>query len=655
MFLGTWFKFLPKSGGRVTVKSLHDGNEEAYFSVYDDKCTKLIKGDSGKFFYFDVKKDVEYRIFATGKFSLKGEDDYDCLKAEQIESFPYTYKGSTYGYPFIVSDCTGGDAQGLWFKLVGNGKKFFISMSEKGSSTWDTIISVFENCFGGVPVTCLDHITSIDPLGSMMILDAKKGSTYTIFAGTHSPDVGINFTLSIVMYDSEDNSQCENGTMVPRLPYSFSGTTINKRLSSKNCYGGIHRKGAWFRYTNTDIQNMSRQMVLISTCDHSMNMLKADIEVFQGCKNETCVTLGPYDDRVGCTSAIINAEPLEEYNIFITSTDLSDPGDYYHIDFLKLDSDSHGNCLSPAWCKNLPCAILGHTIEARYSWDECSGDTLQGYWAVVAGTGKRMYATTRGEKTSYPTSISVYPHCPNLTSSTPCLAHSESSSTVHTSVTWDTIPNRLYFIFVSGNNGTTGIFTLKISEAEPPVNAKCLTPNFMHEIPSTKYSSTVFANYSDSECLPGIKRKGTWHVVPGKSHYIRASTCDTMTDFGTKIEVYTGCDSERTGGTTCVETIRDGSCGSKDIVTFRASRNKLYWIFVTASEDSDSDSGFYSLQLTTEEYFFELTKPIIYYVFIVFFIVYALFSCIGFVTAIVAFIYANLKKGRDGYLRVVKL
>lgn len=652
--IGAWFKFLSKSGGRITVKNLQDGNEGAYFSVYDDSCSNLVKGGNEKDFYFYARKSAVYRIYATGNFVLgRNGDDYDCHSAELIESFPFNYKGTTQGYPYIYSECTGNDAQGMWFKLVGNGKNYFISLSETQEvNSWESlIIAVFGTCSSGVPGNCLDSIKSTDPLGATLILNAEKGSTYNIFVGVHSLDIGLNFTLSVVLYDSDDNSQCEAGTLVPKLPYSFSGTTRNKDISNISCHGELERKGVWFNYKNMDLKNLTGKTVLVSTCDHRMNMLKADIEIYQGCESDLCMATGPYDSRLGCTSVIFNAKFGVKYDIFVTSTDMNDTGDYYHVDFLELDSDSHENRSSPARCSSLPCAILGHTIGAKYTMDKCNNEYRPGYWVRVFGTGKPLYATTKGEKTSYPTSISVY----LLNPSTSCLAKSNYSSSIHTSVTWNTIVGIPYDIFISGNNATTGIFTLKISEAAPPKNSNCIGPHLMRDIPSSEYSSTIFTNYTTSECRPGNPRKGTWYLVPGNSHYIRASTCDIMTDFGTRIEVYTGCDSEGIGGVMCVETTRDGSCGSKDIVVFRASRGKHYWIFVTASEDSESDSGFFSLRVIPENYFFELTKPITYYVFIGYLIIFALFSFIGIITALVTFIYAKVRRSRNGYLKVVKM
>ena len=124
-----------------------------------------------------------------------------------------------------------------------------------------------------------------------------------------------------------------------------------------------------------------------------------------------------------------------------------------------------------------------------------------------------------------------------------------------------------------------------------------------------------------------------------------------MTDFSTKIEVYLDCDFDSGSGTTCVPVIRNETCGSKDVVSFRGRKGTLYMIYVTALDNASV--GFFTLSITPGKYFHELAKPIAFYVFVGYALFFCLFSCVGLVAAISALVYACVRRNHLDYLKIV--
>ena len=658
-FAGVWFKFAPKSEGQVTIKSLQSRNEETYFSVHDESCLKPIINteNNEKVLSFYALKNEEYRIFATGEFVISSSSYTYCSAPILIDSFPYDFSGKTSGYPYMVSECTGKTAQGMWFKIVGNGGKVFISLIEASHvPRQGTLLEVYEQCNGTRPGSCIKSVERFDDLGSMIVLDAKIESAYYIFAGSTAKNIsGIEFRLTAILYDSFDNSQCRNGTIVPKLPCGFSGTTIDKSYSSITCEVGVFcpRKGAWFHYVHDEEEE---RMISVSTCNHRLNKLKAVIEVYPSCDLNYCVAIGSYETSVGCSRVAFNAVHGREYNIYVTADEYSDPGDYYYVDFAYVGAQPHENCSAFEFISSFPTAIVGHTKESAPSWDECSGENRSGYWVGVVGNGKTYHVTTNGDQTDFETSLSLYSSCPNVSSTSPCIAHSESKETIYANLSWKTENGQSYFIFVSGRKGYTGIFSLKVYDSGVPENSMCIAPSLIHEFPSTKYASLAYANYSDSGCYRGKPRRGLWYLVPGQNRYVYVSTCDSMTDFKTKIEVYLGCSDRRDGGVVCVTPHREESysCGFRDVISFRANKGTYYWIYVTTAENAKIEAGFYALTVTMGDYFFELSKPVFIYVIDGLGALFIFFSCIGFITAVITLICACVRKNNDGYLEIVR-
>lgn len=639
----------------VSIDKSQSENECMFFAVYDSSCSKLVLDSNEKVASFHANKFEEYHIYSNVGIVLNWREYEDCSCAKEVESFPFSYKGNTNGYPYVEGECTDQVAQGIWFKFAGNGKKIFISLIENYvGDKWGALLEVYKSCRFTYAGTCVNTVESYDDLGSMIILDTTSDDTYYVFAGSRKPGSGgINFTLTMFLYDTNDNSRCEQGTVIPKLPYSFSGTTLDKSYSNLTCREGVYeqRKGSWFRYVHKMIEP---QMVSVSTCNRGMNMLNAKIEVYQNCSENVCVAEENYTTRIKCSMAIFKAYPKHEYNIYITAEDASSPGDYYHVDFSYMSVKPQENCSRITEYKLLPFAMMGYTIGSSPSWDECSGEYRQGYWVLVIGNGKPYYATTRGDQTIFETSISVYDHCPNRTKNPTCIAHNESDGdSLDTSVMWETKNKHLYYIFVSGRNGTTGIFTLKVFEAYTPVNSKCLTPISVSKASYKTYASTMYSNYTSTSCTSNVTRKGVWYSIYGGSNWVHLSTCDPMTDFSTAIEVYVGCNIDENKGAGCVPVRRDGSCDSKDVVSFRGLKNTYYWVYVTARENAEPRDGFFVLNVTSGAHFHVFDKPIIFYVSMGYLILFGFFSCIGLIVAIISLVFGCIRRSRVGYLKIV--
>lgn len=648
--IGAWFKFIPNGSGSVSVRSFKNENENSFFAVYDETCSELISDGNENEISFYANKFIEYHVYATVDFVINLNEYENCSGANEIRALPFSYEGSTVGYPSIDSGCVNKKVRGMWFKINGNNGKIFITLTRTSSTASRLGISleVYEQCNSAQPETCIDYIDSIDDLRSM-ILNTSSKNTYYIFAGSPASNSdGLNFTLSVTLYDEE----CERGTLITKFPCSFSGNTAYKNESMRTCLDGLYtaRKGAWFHYVHDEVEE---KMISVSTCNRETNKIKARIEVYPSCNENRCLVKGYYDTRINCSVAIFRADPGEEYNVFVTDEEMSVTGEYF-VDFFNMSAQNYSECSRPDVHNTLPFAMIDNTMLSSLSWDECSNEYRQGYWISVYGNGKTFYATTRGAQTNFKTSISVYSGCPNETKRSHCIDYSESEGdSFETNISWKTNYMHPYYIFVSGPKGASGIFTLKVFEAEASEGLKCITPIPIFKTQPIRYASTVYASYSNSSCNPKTLRKGVWFLVSGDNRWIHLSTCDTMTDFKTKIEVYLVCNGRENSGIACVRTENDGSCGSKDVVSFRGGKNTNYWVFVTAREGAVPETGFFSLNISSGEHFLDLDKPVFFYIIIGYSSLFAFFSCIGFVTALVVLIVACVRRNRISYLKIV--
>lgn len=123
----------------------------------------------------------------------------------------------------------------------------------------------------------------------------------------------------------------------------------------------------------------------------------------------------------------------------------------------------------------LPASVLGTTIEATLDAVPLCGTSIgaPGVWYSVVGDGNTLTATTCSANTDYDTKLNVY--CGSCEEQLFCQGGNDDAgsacaiNSLHSQVSWCTIPGQVYLILVQGFSGT-GNFELTVSSDGTPCN-----------------------------------------------------------------------------------------------------------------------------------------------------------------------------------------
>jgi hypothetical protein len=146
------------------------------------------------------------------------------------------------------------------------------------------------------------------------------------------------------------------------------------------------------------------------------------------------------------------------------------------------------------------------------------------------------------------------------------------------SVTWLAEATDSYYLYVTGNNGTSGDFDLFLGRNK---DNSCLfgtrlDANNFGFLASTEYENpqnVESCGYTGYHTAPGL-----WFSVMGTGEMLEASTCGTLLDLDTQISVFgNSCDTlECIGGTG-----QDLPCGDNGSVKWKSERGEVYNIYVS--------------------------------------------------------------------------
>jgi len=564
-----------------------------------------------------AQRNIDYYVFVTGTNNARGRfilmieqrdmhPNSHCSDPIWITDLPFSENYDTSYVDETNSECRNKDHQHAIFFAVAGGqqdRKVIATTCVNMVRVNDTVIDVYEQCDIGTSQAkrCVAYNDDYCERGASVIFNMVSGRTYYIAVASATPELeGIDFSLSVSLYDNTENDECYAAKEIDRLPYVMTGNTKGRKLIDQTCTGSrTLRRGAWYRY----IHYGPRAPITISTCsndteDPNPNLLDATIEVYRVCDDRRCATQANPEN--GCTTASFVAERGETYNVFITASDPSKPGDYFKVNMYRSSANRHSKCENALFIQqgSLPFRYKGNTILSELSYSSCDNETRYGVWVTFLGTGRKMILTTVDEGTGFDTQLELFERCPEEgMQGDYCLEVSDDAHGSRASeIDRQTESNKRYWLFINGYSlRAVGVFVLKIYEMYNMINSKCSNAVGIRRLPYYDYGLTTYCDVCNASCTPAL-RKGNWYEFQGNGHWVTVSTCHTETDFATEIEVYLGCTDAYADG--CVAHNHDNACSPSTVISFPAYKDQLFFILVTGLTGGVMSEGFFGMTVT---------------------------------------------------------
>jgi len=537
---------------------------------------------------------AEYWLFVTGLNNARGHfvlavehEMYHpngvCTDSVSITALPFHWRSNTAYLEQTLSECRNTEMNAMWFRLHGATRKVIAHTCQDNNARGDTVIDVYRECNSETREASICIASNDDYCGvnAAVIFDTISDQYFIAVSSFTQGVNGVNFSLTVSAYDDTDNSLCWNAKAITQVPSDLSGSTRDKEPSTLTCDGSTkERKGAWYRY-----DHHGAKKILTATTNNRQNILAARLEVYDDCNTRKCVAQADYDKDKGYTELSFEVEDGKTYNLFITASNTSDPGSFFHVDFVDQQAHPASNCSDPIVIQrgSLPLRLENYTGRSTLAWSSCYNEYKRGVWVQVVGTGGKMIATTCNEETNFDTTLELYGACPKEgTYNDYCLARSDDDPHCGSAatITWNSDKNAVYWIFVAGYDDATGVFVLTVYDKEDPINSKCTSAKGIENFPYEGFGITTYASPSLGNCIDKTPRKGLWYEVLGNGRWMTIDTCDSATTFATEIEVYTDC-TEDDGGFGCVNHAHDQNCTPHTIISFPARAHKRYYIFMT--------------------------------------------------------------------------
>ena len=544
---GLWYKVQGNGESFLAHTCNYNTNYDTYISVFGN-CTEedgadgcIAQNNDGcnraSVVSWRTTMHSDYWIFVTGFHSARGrftlsieQRSYNpnsyCFESIIITAIPFYYNGKTDYLNTTFSECRDmNNVHAMYFRVQGMNRKIIITTCTSSSTVNDSIIDVYAQCdldshsehYGSGSV-CVATNDDYCGLGSQVLFFATSDSYYIAVSSASPTLEGVSFSLAVVPYEDIDNSQCWFAKEVDSFPDVFLGNTTLFDISDQSCDGSkIERRGGWWRYTHYG----ETKTITASTCNR-FNMLNARIEVYSDCNEMSCVAQA--DPKDNCTNATFVAKNEKTYNIFITASDPKDPGGFFHVDFYEETPSEHSTCENAYFIQrgSLPYRIEDNTMLSEESFSSCQNKTKRGVWVSVIGTGAKMVATTCSPHTGYDTTLELYNHCPDETSTgEECMkVNSDDPSCGRAStIEWMSQSGAYYWIFVTGFMENTGIFVLNVYEKTSLDNAECGKAVGIRNLPYSDYGLTTYCDLSNASCK-NTPRKGNWYELVGNGHWI---------------------------------------------------------------------------------------------------------------------------------------
>jgi len=602
-----WFRFTAESSRFLEAKV---DDFQARISIFEDSCLDLkcnVSNQVGSALW-TTKSGVTYYIAVHGIGGEGNVGDFVltilpggllrpdsaapsntvCTASAEVsmDSLPITFNASTVsGQIFLAPPCgldVQNSAKGLWYSLLGNGKRVRASTCDT-TSGFDTQISVYRgpctqlDCVDGADQSCGDQ--------SAVAWLAEQNVQYSIFVQGRAARVG-NFLLTISEESNSFVTECTTAIPIEVDGVSVVGSTEGSAFQAFGLCTGtdesdVKAASVWFR-----VQGSGSTMVA-STCNrHSTSV--ARVEVY----GEPCSLLSCVDDpiRSSCGNQMSFAWQSKQDVSYLIQ--VYGPGEFQ----LKVYNLPMNSLFTGASDLLFGKSISGYvSFVSDDDMGECTSEnsvSSPGLWFRLPNNaqGQPMTLSICSRGTSVEGTVRLYA-CNDKCETLECIAVNDGSTCgVNSYLSFDPSPGRDYFAHVQGT-GASDIGGMEIALGS--ANHICDSAELV-EMPILSTSliirgSTQGATTTEADppsCLEyGVSVMGPsiWYKIVGTGEQFRAKTCSDYTSFDTQISIFAGTDCENLK---CV-IANDNACGIQSEASWFAEVGIEYYIMVHGYESGD--------------------------------------------------------------------
>jgi hypothetical protein len=342
------------------------------------------------------------------------------------------------------------NAPGVWYSFVGTGQNVQFSLC---GSAFDTRIAVLSGSCAAI--NCVAINDDFCGAQSQVTVSTIVGVTYYIYVTGFGAASG-NFTLNVTCLVPPVNETCTTA-----IPVVCGSTVIGSTAAAApdvlpaGCLFFNTAPGVWYSFVGTG------QNVQFSLCGSAFD---TQIAVLTGsCAGLACAAFN--DDFCGVQSQVTVPSAVGvTYYIFVTGLGAAAGNFTLNVTCLvPLANETCANAISIACGQTINGTTAGGTPDVIPIG--CSiNNTAPGIWYTFSGTGGPITASLCGS--TFDTQMSLFTgSCGSLN----CFSYNDNSCATQSQITLSTTTVGLtYYLYVYGNFGASGNFTLSLTCPLPP-------------------------------------------------------------------------------------------------------------------------------------------------------------------------------------------
>ena len=509
-----------------------------------------------------------------------------------------TTSGTTVAATQSTAGCAGTADDDVWYSFVATSTSHTVSVTP--GTLADAVFQVFSGGCGGTSLGCVDN-NSGSSVETSTFTGLTIGNTYHMRVYSWGSSITAPGTFTV----------CVSTPLPPFNPCAVIGNIASCGVStaltipagtggyatvSTSC--GFSTPGVETIYTFTAPQTGIYTIAQASSPFFVDYFFKP---VSDGCSGTgwTCI-----DDLSGASTSVGSSFTLTagvQYYIMLDPESSAGGAVSFTIGCPPLPP-ANDNCTGAiALVPGVSCVpTTGTTLAATESLpNNCAGDPNDDVWYSFVATGSTHNVTVTSS-TSFDAVIEAFTgSCSGLTS-LGCVDGGLSGDTEIATLTGLT-PGTTYYVRVyhySLSIPSTPTFTICVSG--PPANDLCANAISI-ACGSTVTGSTTFASTTGETTLPTscgdvvtVGAPGVWYTVVGNGQTMTATTCNTTTNYDSRLHVFSGtCLAP-----VCVTNNDDSNCSASSLlstVTWNSVHGTTYYILVNGYS---GDIGDFALTLT---------------------------------------------------------
>lgn len=547
---------------------------------------------------------VEYHLYISsgdsedlGKFfnvRLWGTDDcpgnFSCAFRQEIScgetvSGDITNANTPIDGPQACAGAADGFNPGLYYEFIGDGNEMTIQTKNADFDT-QLAVYIFVDCDN---LSCIDGADALGVgAGELITIDTNTGWTYLVYVDGWQDDRG-SFELELSCNETCPSDISDIGCNSSlTAPLTSSPSYLNIPSCDPNI--NVEGYGRWVSFTGTGGQ---QQIGLGTATDNDFQL-----SIYQ-CIGNDLICFNAYDDNEelgGWNSEFVNFSTIEgeDYFAWINPKPRfdQDTGDYFSIAIYS-DSDcpANKNC---ELAKRIQCGetLTGNTTgnvgaPTATACGPAGDGNKPGLYYSVIGNGNDI--TVSLSSADFDTQLTVY----NISTCNlfNCLDGADIVGTDGESITFSSIANVEYRIYVDGSNDQTGEFDISINCPDP-----CPNPSYTYSCNST--TSTFLLGLplvpTSLACTLGTEtnERGFWAGLTGHGKNVTVGIASNS-DIDYKVNVYT-CSGN---GLVCLDSFDDNrflSGWNKELITFPTIDGEEYFLLITSDDDEIDPSAYFS-------------------------------------------------------------